>query len=181
VLPSARPCITGVTNGAGWYPIYSSLQDWSYTAADCLEITLELSQAKYPATSYLKTMWADNLNALLTLPTLAVLGGVSGRVVAADTGAPLAGAVVSIDGIAKSTKTRGATGAFTKPLAPGSYTVHVTAPGFRTATTTVVVPTDGSGAAADFTLVRSARLAARRAAGHAAVVEAAAAVDATVP
>jgi hypothetical protein len=32
----------GTTNGASWYPIYGSMQDWSYVVGHCLELTLEL-------------------------------------------------------------------------------------------------------------------------------------------
>ncbi|EFN60129.1 hypothetical protein CHLNCDRAFT_49638 [Chlorella variabilis] len=32
----------GTTNGANWYPIYGSMQDWNYVVGHCLELTLEL-------------------------------------------------------------------------------------------------------------------------------------------
>jgi carboxypeptidase D len=142
-----------------------------------MDITLELSQAKYPPTSYLRTMWADNVNALLALPITAVLGGVSGRVTDGS-GAPVAGAVVSVAGISKSTRSRGATGYFNKPLAPGSYSVSVSAPGFRSKTQAVVVPANTTGAVANFVLARTSR---RRASGQAAMVVPAAAQAAVAP
>ena len=36
----------GTTNGANWYPIYGSMQDWNYVVGRCLELTLELRCGK---------------------------------------------------------------------------------------------------------------------------------------
>ena len=35
----------GTTNGAAWYPIYGSMQDWNYIVGGCMELTLELRHA----------------------------------------------------------------------------------------------------------------------------------------
>ncbi|KAK8552591.1 hypothetical protein V6N12_041176 [Hibiscus sabdariffa] len=38
----------GITNGAAWYPIYDSMQDWNYIHGGCFELTLEISDNKWP-------------------------------------------------------------------------------------------------------------------------------------
>lgn len=133
------------------------MQDWDYTAAGCMDFTLELSQDKFPAAETLPEQWADNLNSLLALPITAVLGGLSGQVTDA-LGTPIKGAVVSVDGILMKGKARGPLAYYNKPLAPGSYTVRVQAPGYRSATATVVVPSSGQGVVQNFQLVRSRRV-----------------------
>lgn len=141
----------GITNGAQWYPIYGSLQDWSYTAAGCMEITLELNQQKRPAASKLPTLWEENRNAMLNLPIAAALGGISGTVVS-STGAPLTGAVITVSGNAMSTAARGPKAYFNKPSAPGTYTITASAPGYKSVSATVVVPSTGAGGRRDFVL-----------------------------
>ncbi|XP_068648213.1 carboxypeptidase SOL1-like isoform X2 [Aristolochia californica] len=38
----------GITNGALWYPIYGGMQDWNYIHGGCFELTLEISDNKWP-------------------------------------------------------------------------------------------------------------------------------------
>lgn len=132
------------------------MQDWDYTAAGCMDITLELSNDKFPAASTLASQWADNLNPLLALPITSVLGGVSGQVLD-SAGNPIKGASVTIDGVAMKVAARGPLAYFNRPLAPGSYTVRIQAPGYRAASATVVVPSNGQGVKQDFRLVQSGR------------------------
>lgn len=68
----------GTTNGAAWYPIYGSLQDWSYIVTGSFELTLELSPQKWPDAETLSDLWEANQKALLALPLAAVLGGCAG-------------------------------------------------------------------------------------------------------
>ena len=51
------------------------MQDWSYVATSCMELTLELSENKWPPESQLPALWADNKAALLALPLMALFGG----------------------------------------------------------------------------------------------------------
>jgi carboxypeptidase D len=132
------------------------MQDWDYTAAGCMDLTLELSQDKYPAASTLSTQWSDNLNPLLALPITSVLGGVSGQVLN-GAGNPIKGATVTIDGSLMKGAARGPLAYYNRPLAPGSYTVRVQAPGYRGASATVTVPANGQGVKQDFKLEQSRR------------------------
>lgn len=65
----------GTTNGAAWYPIYGSMQDWNYIVARCMELTLELSPNKWPAEAQLPELWQDNRKALLDFAWAAAYGG----------------------------------------------------------------------------------------------------------
>lgn len=121
-----------------------------------MEITLELSQDKFPPASELPQQWADNMNPLLALPVAAVLGGISGQVTDAA-GVPLKGASITVDGVLMRSAARGPLAYFNKPLAPGSWTVRAQAPGYIGATVAVTVPADGRGVRHDFKLVRSSR------------------------
>ncbi len=117
-----------------------------------MDITLELSQDKFPPANTLASQWADNLNPLLALPSAAVLGGVSGQVTDSE-GTPIKGAIVTVDGIAKKGAARGPLAYYNRPLAPGSWTIRVSAPGYLPASAAVTVPADGKGVKQDFKLV----------------------------
>ena len=52
------------------------LQDWNYLAGDCMELTLELSQHKWPAPQLLPQLFEDNLPAMLAYPLAGAFGGV---------------------------------------------------------------------------------------------------------
>lgn len=65
----------GITNGAAWYPIYGSMQDWNYVVAGCMELTLEVSEKKWPAEDELKELFEDNREAMLKFILLSSLGG----------------------------------------------------------------------------------------------------------
>lgn len=134
--------------------MYGSLQDWDYTGSGCLDITLELSDDKFPPASTLASHWADNLDSLLALPITAVLGGVSGQVLDSE-GNPVKGGTVTVDGITRVEAARGPLAYYNRPLEPGNYTLRAAAPGFRgsTGTVTVTVPASGQGVQHDFRLV----------------------------
>ncbi|KNA15694.1 hypothetical protein SOVF_095880, partial [Spinacia oleracea] len=57
----------GITNGAAWYPIYGGMQDWNYIHAGCFELTLEISDNKWPNASELSTIWEYNRMSMLNL------------------------------------------------------------------------------------------------------------------
>jgi len=55
----------GITNGAQWYTLYGGMQDWNYEALGCMELTLEVSNTKYPQVDSLDSYWIENLPAML--------------------------------------------------------------------------------------------------------------------
>nr|XP_048330946.1 carboxypeptidase SOL1-like isoform X3 [Ziziphus jujuba var. spinosa] len=67
----------GITNGPYWYPIYGGMQDWNYIHGGCFELTLEISDNKWPPANET---------------------GVHRRIFSSDTGRPLPG-TITIEGI----------------------------------------------------------------------------------
>ena len=55
----------GITNGAQWYVITGSLQDWSYDQTDCIDVTGEVSNIKWPSNSSLPGFWEDNRESMM--------------------------------------------------------------------------------------------------------------------
>lgn len=152
----------GTTNGAEWYPIYGSMQDWNYIKAGCMELTLELSPSKWPDEHQLPMLWENNRDALLAFPLAAAYGGVWGTVreegrLRGKKGQELprlGGANITVVGNNVSVVSREGLGDYYRPLAPGRYTVRVTKEGYKPFTVNLTVPTDGSGAQRHFVLAR---------------------------
>ncbi|KAG2434926.1 hypothetical protein HYH02_012124 [Chlamydomonas schloesseri] len=124
---SAAPFAAGTVQGAAWYPVLGSLQDWVYHRLGRLMLTLELHEVKDPPAAALDGLWGANSVAFLRLMELAGMG-LRGRVLDQTTRAPLA-ATLTVTSPASSRPTvadarRG--GYFYKPLAPGvSYDITV--------------------------------------------------------
>jgi len=57
----------GITNGAFWYPIYGGMQDWNYIHGGCFELTLEISDTKWPKAAELPVIWEHNRMSMLNL------------------------------------------------------------------------------------------------------------------
>ncbi|PWZ27623.1 Carboxypeptidase SOL1 [Zea mays] len=57
----------GITNGAFWYPIYGGMQDWNYIHGGCFELTLEISDTKWPKADELPIIWEHNRMSMLNL------------------------------------------------------------------------------------------------------------------
>ncbi|KVH98605.1 Peptidase M14, carboxypeptidase A, partial [Cynara cardunculus var. scolymus] len=88
----------GITNGAHWYPIYGGMQDWNYIYGGCFELTLEISDNKWPPANELRMIWQYNKMSMLDLVASVVKSGVHGRIFSSDCGEPLP-ANIAIKGI----------------------------------------------------------------------------------
>ena len=51
------------------------LQDWAYVSGQCMELTVELSQHKWPPEEQLAALFAANLPAMLAFPLAAAFSG----------------------------------------------------------------------------------------------------------
>lgn len=65
----------GTTNGAAWYPIYGSMQDWNYIRAKCMEITIEVSERKWPDERGLPELFEDNKMSIINFVLSSTYGG----------------------------------------------------------------------------------------------------------
>ncbi len=117
----------GITNGADWYIVKGSLQDWAYHETGCWDFTIEVSDVKTPAASKLVDFWDDNRESLLHF-IRAARYGVHGLVTAAGTGLPLP-ATVTVTGISKPVVTDPDLGDYYKLLPTGVYELTFEAPG----------------------------------------------------
>ncbi|XP_024456146.1 carboxypeptidase SOL1 isoform X4 [Populus trichocarpa] len=127
----------GITNGAFWYPIYGGMQDWNYIHAGCFELTLEISENKWPNANELPTLWEYNKMSLLNLAASLVKTGIHGRIFSSDSGMPLPGSV-SIKGINYTVKAGRGFADYHRLLAPGErYEVMATMPGYKPKTTRI--------------------------------------------
>ncbi|TYJ36174.1 hypothetical protein E1A91_A05G290300v1 [Gossypium mustelinum] len=127
----------GITNGAAWYPVYGGMQDWNYIYGGCFELTLEISDNKWPNAKELPTIWEYNKMSMLNLVASLVKTGVHGRVFSSDSGRPLPG-LITIKGINYTVKTSGTLADYHRLLVPGErYEVMATVPGYKSKATRI--------------------------------------------
>lgn len=146
----------GITNGAAWYAISGSMQDFNYLASNALEITLEVGCDKYLPESELQAEWEKNKLALMEFMWRSHQG-VKGFVVDASTNRPIRNAEISIvrnvtaayPEEADRAVTTTALGEFWRILPMGPHRIQASAPGYRTERKLVFVP--------DFLKYRQAR------------------------
>ncbi|KAK9270197.1 hypothetical protein L1049_025773 [Liquidambar formosana] len=127
----------GITNGAFWYPIYGGMQDWNYIHGGCFELTLEISDNKWPNANELPTLWEFNKMSMLNLVASLVKTGVHGKIFSSDCGRPLP-ASIAIKGINYTVEAGSAFADYHRLLAPGEkYEVMATLPGYKSKTTCI--------------------------------------------
>ncbi|XP_024972719.1 carboxypeptidase SOL1 [Cynara cardunculus var. scolymus] len=129
----------GITNGAHWYPIYGGMQDWNYIYGGCFELTLEISDNKWPPANELRMIWQYNKMSMLDLVASVVKSGVHGRIFSSDCGEPLP-ANIAIKGINYTIKASEKLADYHRLLVPGQqYEVMAMMPGYKKRTTTIVM------------------------------------------
>jgi len=122
----------GITNGADWYVALGTLQDWATYVTDCIDVTLELHNIKWPPASYLDGLWDENRESLMHY-VKAARYGINGVVTGADTGLPL-DATVTVSGKPIDVHTDPAHGDYYKLLHSGTFDLTYAAEGYITQT-----------------------------------------------
>lgn len=69
----------GITNGAAWYVLYGGMQDWNYLYANTFDVTVEISNRKWPPETELESYWQENRDAILNYISRVHIG-VRGRI-----------------------------------------------------------------------------------------------------
>ena len=159
-MHTGRPCPKlsgeyfpdGITNGAKWYALSGGMQDWNYGFTSDFELTLELGCVKFPLEKELPSYWEANKDSLLVF-VAEIHRGVKGFVIDGKTGAGIADAVISVDGINHPVKTA-RDGDFWRLLVPGTYAITASATGYDSQTITVRV-SPGAAIQVNFTLQSS--------------------------
>ena len=130
----------GVTNGAEWYVITGSRQDYENAYGECREITIECSTTKKPSASTMPTYWNYNHTAMLALIEQC-MNGIHGFVYDSYTHQPIEGVTVTVQNhdINNSQVTTHSVGDFHRPIKGGTYTLAFTKEGYDTKTVNVTV------------------------------------------
>ncbi|XP_063783568.1 carboxypeptidase M [Pseudophryne corroboree] len=115
----------GITNGASWYSVLGGMQDYNYIFSQCMEITLEVSCCKYPASSTLQQFWNDNQVSVMEYMKQVHMG-IKGQIFDVD-GNPFPNAIVDVQGRQRICPYRSdRNGEYYLLLLPGTYTLNVT-------------------------------------------------------
>lgn len=138
-LHNSTEFANGITEGAEWYTITGSWQDWNYGYTDAIDYTLEIGDY-WPDQSTLDGYWANNQESMLSLIEF-VQKGVNGTVTNSD-GAPLE-ATITVTNNAKIMHTDSAVGDYHRLLLPGTYTLTAAATGYIAQSLPVAVPLTG--------------------------------------
>ena len=130
----------GVTNGADWYVITGSRQDYMNAYGQCREVTVECSSTKTPSASSLPSYWNYNHNSMLAFMEQA-RNGVHGFVYDATTNQPIQGVTVTAQGHDSETSfvTTHSIGDFHRPIKGGTYTFVFEKEGYCTERMSVAV------------------------------------------
>jgi hypothetical protein len=152
--PSNPEFPSGITNGAEWYTLYGGMQDYNLKLGTP-EITVELSNIKYPPAQQLAGFWQDNKDALLAYAE-SIYKAVGGVIFDYNTGNPVnSPCTVTFSSTSKELDPNGKynttiavnprdKGFYYRVLVPASYDMSVKCDGYRELTTKSVNVVDGA-------------------------------------
>ena len=121
----------GVTNGYDWYTISGGRQDYTTYFCNGKEITIEVSTTKMPAVASLPSYWEYNHVAMINY-IQQCLRGIHGIVTDSLTGNPLIAKIYILnhDFDSSHVYSDATNGDFHRLIAPGTYTILCSAPGY---------------------------------------------------
>ena len=111
----------GIGNGAKWYPLSGSMNDFNYIFSNAFEVTVELTCCKKPHPSTLPLEWRKNKNSLIEYLKQAHIG-IKG-IVTDKTGRRFSGAEIIVVGNNKKIVSTDR-GEYWRLLMPGRYRVY---------------------------------------------------------
>ncbi len=120
----------GITNGSEWYSITGSMMDWHYRFIGTPEVTLELSNTKWPSSSLLPQFWNDNRNSMFAYAETAHMG-IRGLILDRNTDTPVWSKVL-LEGNEQPVFSNPEVGNYHKLTLTGTYSVAFHAPGYIT-------------------------------------------------
>jgi hypothetical protein len=130
----------GIANSCDWYEVLGGRQDWMYAWQGGHEVTVELSNQYIVPDSLLPAFWNSNKESLLAYLELG-RKGLRGRITATG-GAAVKASIDVLESPHSPSYSDPVNGAYHRPLVPGTYTVVVSAYGYKTDTVRNVVVTD---------------------------------------
>ncbi|MCX7697142.1 MAG: M14 family zinc carboxypeptidase [Bacteroidales bacterium] len=135
----------GVIEGATWYIVKGSRQDFSNYNGHCREVTLEISSTKLPPASSLENYWNYNYRSILNFIEQGMYG-IRGIVTDACTGQPIKALITILSHDADSSHVYSSPlhGDYYRPIIAGTWNMSVSAPGYQTATINNVTVTNKS-------------------------------------
>lgn len=142
----------GVTIGWAWYIIHGGMQDWCYNWRSDIDVTIEVSDVKWPSWSLMDQFWNENRDAMLWYMSRSLVG-IGGTVTDGQSGTPV-NATIDITQIGKSMKTDPDAGDFHRMLEPGTYTLQAAAFGYQTQTVSGIPVNDGPATIRNVQLIR---------------------------
>ncbi|EDV20128.1 expressed hypothetical protein [Trichoplax adhaerens] len=139
----------GIINGAAWYAIQGSMQDYNYLQSNCFETTIEVSCCKYPTSDQLPQFWQRNQKSLIQY-IKAVHMGVKGFVLDSQ-GKPISNATITVRGNSH-TVISAKDGDYWRLLVQGKHTIDVTASGYVKTTQLIELSSNSEVTVVNFTL-----------------------------
>ncbi|XP_014255369.1 carboxypeptidase D-like [Cimex lectularius] len=126
----------GIVNGAQWIPLKGTMQDYNYDFHGCLELNIAISCCKYPHPQNIEKLWKDNKRALIEFIKESYRGV---RGIVTHDSKPVMDATVTIISRSMEYKTT-SKGEYWRYLLPGKYYLKVEKNGFKTVTSSIVIP-----------------------------------------
>lgn len=135
-----RGLTTGITNGADWYIVYGSRQDYANYFDLCREVTLEISNTKMPNASNMPNFWNWNYRSFLNFIEQG-LYGIHGTVTDAANGLPVKAKIEILGHDKRNTHifSDTNTGYYARPIKGGTYTLTYSAEGYGTQNRTITI------------------------------------------
>jgi len=119
----------GTVNGVDWYAIDGGMQDWNYHWMGDMDITMEISEVKWPNSTTLPGFWNDNRQSMIDYMKFAHRG-IRGIVTDNATGLPLSAEIHILGRWEHLSYTDPDVGDYHRVLMPGTYDVDITSFGY---------------------------------------------------